>query len=204
MFRIARYLLVAGLVLTSCAGATGSSALPAASTAATSPSVDSSIQPSGGAAQLVGTWTRTQDCETMLAAFEGAGLAESHAVWIIGNWVGDHADVQADLEDLCADARVAEEHSHFFTDDGQFGSYDAAGEQVDDGDYAVVDSDTLSFPSHSTEFRYGGDILVVYAVSGDTATFEVQLPSECGDACKEAHAWAFSAFFGPDPWTRSD
>lgn len=140
----------------------------------------------------------------MLAAFEEAGLAESHAVWIIGNWVGDPADVEADPNDLCAEARPAEEHSHFFTADGQFGSFDAAGEQVDGGDYAVVDTDTLSFPSHSREFRYDGDILVDYAVSGDSATFDVQLPSECDAACLEAHAWALSAFFGPDPWTRTE
>ena len=124
-------------------------------------------------------------------------------MWITGNWVGDPADVEADLENLCADARPAEEHSHFFTPDGQFGSYDAAGEQVDGGDYAVVDSDTLSFRSHSTEFGYDGDILVDYAVSGETAEFEVQLPSDCDDRCLEAHAWAFSAFFGPEPWTRT-
>lgn len=140
----------------------------------------------------------------MLAAFEEAGLAESRAGWITGNWVGDPADVVADPEDLCADARPAEEHSHFFTEDGEFGSYDAGGEQVDGGDYAVVDADTVSFPSHSREFGYDGEILVDYAVSGDSATFEVQLPAECDDNCLEAHAWAFSAFFGPDPWSRTE
>jgi hypothetical protein len=197
------YLLAAGLVLSSCAGATGSSPPPAADSvgAATSESTSAG---SDGAAELVGTWTRTQDCESMLAAFDDAGLAESHAIWIIGNWVGDPADVDADPNDLCADARPAEEHSHFFTADGEFGSYDAQGDQVDGGDFAVVDIDTVSFPSHSTEFGYEGDILVDYAVSGNSAEFEVQLPSECDEACLEAHAWALSAFFGPDPWTRSD
>ena len=139
----------------------------------------------------------------MLAAFEDAGLAETHAIWIIGNWVGDPADVEADPEDLCADARPPEEHSHFFTDDGRFGSYDAEGNQVDSGDYSTVDSDTVSFPSHSAEFGYDGDILVDYAINGDSATFEVQLPAQCDSTCLEAHAWAFSAFFGPDPWVRA-
>jgi hypothetical protein len=204
MLRIIGCLLAAGILLASCAGATGSGTLPAASAAAASPSERSSPAPSAEAPELVGTWTRTQDCETMLAAFEHAGLVESHAVWIIGNWVGDPAEVVADPEDLCADARPAEEHSHFFTADGQFGSYDAEGEQVDSGDYAVVDTNILSFPSHSTEFGYAGDILVDYAVGGDSATFEVQPPSECDNACLEAHAWALSAFFGPDPWTRTE
>ena len=139
----------------------------------------------------------------MLAAFEEAGLIETQSIWIIGNWVGDPEDVEADPNDLCADARPAEEHSHFFTESGQFGSLDAAGDQVDSGDYAVVDGDTLSFASHSTEFGYDGDILVDYAVSGDSATFTVDVPSDCDSRCLEAHAWAISAFFGPTPWTRS-
>ena len=110
----------------------------------------------------------------------------------------------ADPDHLCADARPAEEHSHFFTEDGEFGSLDAEGNQVDSGDYAVAHADTLSFASHAIEFGYDGDILVDYRVSGDSAEFEVQLSSECDDACLEAHAWALSAFFGPEPWTRTD
>jgi hypothetical protein len=140
----------------------------------------------------------------MLAAFEEAGLAESQVEWIIGNWVGDPANVQVDPNNLCANARPAEEHSHFFTADGQFGSSDAVGNQVDEGDYAVVDDDTVSFPSHSTEFGYNGDILVDYAVNGDTAEFDVHVPPECDPACLQAHAWALSAFFGSEPWTRTD
>ena len=140
----------------------------------------------------------------MLAAFEEAGLAESQSDWIVGNWVGDPAEVEVDPVNLCADARPAEEHSHFFTVDGQFGSYDAGGEQVDNGDYAVLDVGTLSFASHSAEFGYDGDILVDYTVNGDSAEFEVLLPLECDDACSLAHAWALSAFFGPEPWTRTD
>jgi hypothetical protein len=198
------FLLALGLVVAGCAGGTGSSAATNAGLTAASPSELGSAESSIAGADLVGTWTRTQECEGMLAAFQEAGLAESQLDWIIGNWVGDPADVEVHTDDICADARPAEEHFHFFTADGQFGSYDARGEQVDDGDYAVVDADTLSFPSHSTEFGYDGDILVTYTVSGDSAEFEVQVPDVCDDACSLAHAWALSAFFGPEPWTRTD
>ena len=136
----------------------------------------------------------------MLAAFVEAGIAESHADWIVGNWTPEGAE--ADPAALCALARPAEVHSHFFTADGVFGSYDANGEQVDDGDYATIDSDTVSFPSHAEEFGYSGEILVHYSVNADTATFEVQVPSGCVDTCLDAHAWAISAFFGSDPWSR--
>jgi hypothetical protein len=192
------YAFIGALVLV--AGCASPAATP--TTGIATPSATASVAPSEVASPLVGEWSRTQDCEGMLAAFVEAGIAHSHAEWIVGNWVGDPADVEADPHDLCANARPAEVHSHFFTADGGFGSRDASGEQVDDGDYEIVDSDTVSFASHSAEFGYSGDILVDYAVSGDTATFEVQLPTDCTDACLEAHAWALSAFFGPDPWTR--
>jgi hypothetical protein len=44
------------------------------------------------------------------------------------------------------------EHSHFFTTDGQFGSYDELGAQVDNGDYEIVKESMLAFPSHGAEF----------------------------------------------------
>jgi hypothetical protein len=205
LHRTTAYLTATALLLAGCTGTVGTSASASDTSDAASASQPTATESyDGGAADLAGTWTRTQDCETMLAAFEEAGLIPSQAIWITGNWVGDPPDVDADLGDLCADARPAEEHSHYFTADGEFGSYDADGEQVDSGDYAVVDADTISFPSHSTEFGYEGDILVDYAVSGDSAEFEVQLPSECDDGCLEAHAWAMSAFFGPEPWTRTE
>jgi len=203
MLRIVASLGV-GLALAGCAGATGSSAAAAASTAAASPSAVTSAEGSIPASALVGTWTRTQSCNQMLEAFEEAGMAEFHAEWIVGNWVGDPAEVEWDPANICANARGAETHSHFFTAEGKFGSLDAQGDIADGGDYAVVDEDTVSFPSHSTEFGYDGDIIVHYIVSGDSADFQVQIPSECDDACLDAHAWALSAFFQANRWTRTE
>ena len=151
---------------------------------------------------IVGTWTRRQDCEGQLNAFEGAGLAKTHIGWVTDNWVRPVAS--PDPEDPCARARPPEEHSHFFTAEGAFGSYDAAGKQVDDGDYVLADADTIGFPSHAKEFGYDGEVLVRFVIRGDTATFEVVIPTRCKAACLDAHAWALSAFYGPEPWTRSD
>jgi Tol biopolymer transport system component len=94
------------------------------------------------------------------------------------------------------------EHSHFFTDDGAFGSHDEHGEQVDHGDYVAVDRDTLAFPSHASEFGYDGDLVVDYGIDGDIATFDVTLPESCADGCAEAYAWTLSAF-ASGPWTRT-
>jgi hypothetical protein len=104
--------------------------------------------------------------------------------------------------DVCQGAQGPLEHSHFFTEDGAFGSLDEHGEEVDGGDYEVVDEDTLAFPSHASEFGYDGDLVVDYQIDGDIVTFDVVLPEACEETCKDAYAWALSAF-ASGPWTRS-
>ena len=80
----------------------------------------------------------------MLAAFEEAGLAESQSEWIVGNWVGDPAEVEVDPDSLCAGARPAEHPSHFFTADGGFGSTTTAANRLIT---ATTRSSTLEFSS---------------------------------------------------------
>jgi hypothetical protein len=184
-------LTLAAVVLVACSPA-----------AVTSPSVAESLESTASPmpAGVVGVWTRTQDCAGQLAAFDDAGLVDSHIGWVIGNWFPE--GWEPNLADPCEGARPAEEHSHFFTAAGEFGSYDANGEQVDDGDYVLVDDNTLGFPSHAAEFGYDGDLLVEFTVNGDTATFAVQMPDDCTAACADAYAWALSAFYEADAWGR--
>lgn len=183
--------ILAVLVLAACSPA-----------AVTSPSVAESLEATASPtpAAVVGVWARTQDCAGQLAAFDEAGLVDSHLGWVIGNWFPEGSEPNA--ADPCAGARPAEEHSHFFTAAGEFGSYDANGEQVDDGDWVLVDGDTLGFPSHAAEFGYDGDLLVDFTVNGDAATFAVQLPDDCTAACADAYAWALSAFYEAEAWGR--
>ena len=63
----------------------------------------------------------------------------------------------------CADAEGPLEHDHFFTAAGAFGSHDQNGDEVDSGDFEIVDDDTVGFPSHAAEFGYDGDLIVEYA-----------------------------------------
>ena len=133
--------------------------------------------------------------------FDAAGLAESHLGWLQGNFFGGGPGPTEG--DVCAGAQGPLEHSHFFTDDGAFGSHDEHGEQVDDGDYEQVDEDTLGFPSHASEFGYDGELTVDYEITDDVVTFDVVLPDECEDTCKDAYAWALSAF-ASGPWTRGE
>jgi hypothetical protein len=135
----------------------------------------------------------------MLAAFEAAGLAESHRGWLQGNFFGGEEGPEGG--DPCAGAAGPLEHDHFFTATFGFGSHDENGEVVDGGDYEIVDADTLAFPSHATEFHYHGDLTVDYAITGDTVGFDVVLPDPCVDECADAYAWALSAF-ASGPWMR--
>jgi hypothetical protein len=142
--------------------------------------------------ELIGSWHRPQSCEEMLAAFQEPGLDDSHRDWLQGNFFGGKPGPAAG--NPCAGAEGPLEHDHFFTADGAFGSHDQNGEEVDSGDYRVLDDDTVSFPSHAAEFGYDGDLVVNYAVSGDVLTFEVHVPHPCDKNCATAYAWALSAF----------
>lgn len=128
----------------------------------------------------------------MLVVFDAAGLAESHLGWLQGNFFAEGTGPTQG--DVCEGARGPLEHSHFFTDTGEFGSYDENGNQVDNGDYELVDGNTLGFPSHASEFGYDGELTVDFAIDGDVAVFDVVLPEDCDDPCKDAYAWALSAF----------
>jgi hypothetical protein len=166
----------------------------AASPAAASPTQSATTE-------LIGSWHRAQTCKEMLAAFEKAGLAESHRDWLQGNFFG--GDPGPTEGDVCKGARGPLEHDHFFTAAGAFGSHDENGEEVDNGDFVVVDEDTVSFPSHAAEFGYDGDLVVDYAISGDVVTFDVALPESCADKCADAYAWTLAAF-ASGPWERGE
>lgn len=78
---------------------------------------------------------------------------------------------------------VSRRHSHFLTSDGQFGSRDWQGQQVDDGTDRVIDNRTLvilkEFPK----------VIFHYRVRGNTLSLDPVLPKRCAAfGC----AWAVS------------
>ena len=103
------------------------------------------------------------------------------------------ADQIDDPAHPCAGA-VPRRHSHFFTDDGLFGSLDWNGEQVDDGTYQVVDEDTFVV---SKEFP---DVTFNFSVRGDTITFDPVIP-DCSPGCFEA-AWSVTVAHPGEEWHR--
>ena len=111
-------------------------------------------------ADLVGEWERETRCDEIVAALQAAGL-ENRIVEVAAGFVpgATGPDAVEDPADPCRDA-VPLRHSHFFTADGQFGSRDQDGNQVDDGTYRIVDEGTFVV---SKEFP---DVTFHYTIDG--------------------------------------
>jgi hypothetical protein len=125
-----------------------------------------------------------------------AGLREALLESIAGDgWIPGVTSV-AQIKDKAHPCRgaVARKHSHFFTADGYFGSRDANGEQVDDGQYQLVGSDTLMI----------GDVRFHYKITdaGGTMSFTPEIP-KCAPSCFEA-GWSVSVAYPGYTWHRID
>jgi len=171
------------------AGACGSAAEPKA------PPPPPADQPAD--AGIVGTWERETTCEEIVSVLTDAGLEE----WVLDAVAGNafipgvtSPDQIADPHEPCVGA-IPRTHAHFFTEDGQFGSLDWTGEQVDDGTY-VTDGDTLVI---SKEFP---DVTFHFSIDGDTIAFDPMIPS-CAPKCFQA-AWSVSVAYPGMTWHRVD
>jgi hypothetical protein len=132
----------------------------------------------------------------MIEALEQAGFGSNAVVNMVGNGFIPGVQSVVDLKDPnqpCKGA-VPRKHSHFFTEDGLFGSRDWNGEQVDDGTYRVVDADTLVI---SKEFP---DVEFRYRIEGDGIVFDPAIPDDCVEFRCE---WAVSMAYPGKKWTRT-
>ena len=186
---------VAAVLFAACASASPSG--PAQSDSAEpllSGAPATAVAASTAPADLVGEWERETRCDEIVAALDEAGLEQwipEVAAGFVPGATGP--DAIADPADPCRDA-VPLRHSHFFTADGQFGSRDQDGNQVDDGTYQIVDEGTFVV---SKEFP---DVTFQYAIDGDSLTLEPAIPV-CSPDCFEA-AWSVSVAFPGHAWRR--
>ena len=97
-----------------------------------------------------------------------------------------------DLEQPCKGA-VPRVHSHFFTEEGEFGSRDWNGQDVDDGRYRI-EGDKLVI---SKEFP---DVTFRYRIEGDTITFDpLNIPAGCTTfRC----GWSVAVAYPGNTWKR--
>jgi hypothetical protein len=156
-------------------------AIPPANTLESIPTTSATEAP---VSPLVGTWQRVNSCASLVQAFKEAGLIDLAPEWLVGGYF-TRLD-QIDNTDLCKGATEVV-HSHFFTANGGFGSYDETGRQVDDGSYRIVDDRTIIFPS--------SNVTVHLSIEGNTVMFEVVVPDPCVGSCRDNTAWALSAFY---------
>ena len=194
--------LVFAAVVAGCAGPTSttSDAPPVPSQTAAEPSLQapSTTAPSASAASdLVGEWVGTHDCDQIVAMLNEAGLQEFTLEQVWGNGLVPGVDTEAEIEDPdhpCVGA-VPREHSHFFTEDGGFGSRDFDGSQVDDGAYEIVEPGVVEINGS----RFG------YVVEGDTLTLEPLPVDVSGCTTKECRfpaAWVLMVALPGSTWMR--
>jgi hypothetical protein len=175
---------------------------PIASTSPTGAQPSSS--PTTVANPLFGTWRRTGSCTAFVGAMDAAGLIDLIGTiddkWMAGGITPVGTDPTAAGYCIGATAVV---HSHFFTPDGRFGSYDENGQQVDDGTYKLRGDDEIVF---------GNKIVVTYRIDAtDHLSYLAVSSADCsaGEAssapagssgvgvgtCRWIHGWAISAFY---------
>jgi hypothetical protein len=156
-------------------------------------STSASPTDSSQTAALVGEWQRTQKCPELVKILTANGmqsavlpvLAEDD--WIPG--VSRTSEIENPAQP-CEDA-VARKHSHFFTADGAFGSRDANGEQVDDGEYRLIGKDTVVV--NGTKFHYK-------IIGDDTVTLDPVVPG-CAPKCFRA-IWSVVVAYPGYTWHR--
>lgn len=191
--------VIAALALTACSSPkTSPAASSSAGQASTAPSAVISATTSSAPSSIVGEWQRMTTCEERVAALAKAGLAKYAADSVADDGFIPGVSSAKDLNDPkhpCGGA-VQQLHSHFFTADGQFGSRDASGQQVDDGTYQLVDSRTISMGE--------GDHKVIFhftVTDGRTLRLMPVLPACTPEGCFEA-SWAVAVSYLGLPWTR--
>jgi len=123
------------------------------------PSPETEATTTARAASIVGRWEVLRTCDGMVKALREAGLGKL-APPVVGDYFPDQNPKQLARKAEVCEGAEPQQHSHFFTDDGQFGSLDQSDEQVDDAPYHVVEEGTVRL---STEF---GEETYRYRIAG--------------------------------------
>ena len=192
---LATFLLLLTLPLAGCSSSDPSSE----GGDAPSPSASGPDQPEAESppAPIVGEWQRDTTCEQRVKAFVDAGLGKYAAESVVGDGlipgVGDVSEL-SDPDRPCIGATPVK-HGHFFTATGEFGSRDEVGNQVDDGQYRLVGSDSIEIGSFEGWVRFR------YEVEGDTLRLYPVLPKCARNGCFDAQ-WAVSVSYNGLPWKR--
>lgn len=188
------FVAVAALIA-GCSSSESTAGSPPSSTSA-SPASSPSSEPT---APLVGrweqdadvhtcqNWVRAMDKERLLAAVEPSPPFVSGETW------------QQVAAEACA-GKKGHAHSHFFDAQGAFGSLNASSDQVDDGEYRIVDAHT--FRIGKSTFRYvvtGTTLVMDPVITKDERREALAKPGEFTDA-----SWMVGVALPGTSWHRVD
>jgi hypothetical protein len=148
---------------------------------------------------LVGMWQKTNTCAELLQALTKAGLAHYAPQMIGGSGLinGPMNQPPPDPTHPCANATPPKKHSHLFSRDGRFASFDEQGMQVDDATYTLKNNHT---------FVMGNGVVVHFQVRGKAIKFYpvINITNPCSKHCHVNDlGWAVSAFYPGAAWHRS-
>jgi hypothetical protein len=144
-------------------------------------------------APIVGEWQRTQKCAELVGLLRTAGMEQ----WVLpmlaeDGWIpGVTKPAQIDDPTQPCQHAVPRKHSHFFTAAGEFGSRDAAGQQVDDGSYELKGSHQVVI----------GDVTFRYRITGNDTIAFTPVPPDCRPGCFDA-PWSVSVAYRGYTWHR--
>jgi hypothetical protein len=207
MRRILALMLASGALVTTTAtiGCSSNSSTPQPSGTSHSPVTAPTSMPVAG---LVGRWERVTRCQELVSDLDKAGLGPLAPY----AWLGQTSSTgltsfasgspKPTKAHPCTGA-LNREHSHFFSQSGQFGSLDWLGGQVDDGPYRIINNDTvyIGSPPTGATFRYRilhGDTLMLSPV-----LTEVMLRQALAQPQKFSPAgWAVSVAYPGYTWKR--
>ena len=176
MLRAGSTLVALGMALAGCAGSP-SSISPVATTSAGSPSAAGSVEASGTSEAIVGMWQGIHECEGIAEALADGGFDEAViAETIVGNGLLPGVGSPDEVTDIAAACEGATplEHSHEFTADGQFFSYDQDGEEVDFGHTSSLTRTRLVIGAPDRP-----DVTFEFVIADDHLTLEPQLQAGC-------------------------
>ena len=164
------FLALAVLLVTACTGGTPAATNEPASPATPRPQrrrrrghPDRRLRPSSASGSA------SHDCGRIVKMLTDAGLEEFLGDAIYGQCAGPRrrpsTTTDRGPDHVCDDA-VQRKHSHFFTADGQFGSKDFDGNQVDDGTYRLDGDDVVVINDQPFHFTIDGDKLTLEPPTG--------------------------------------
>jgi hypothetical protein len=157
-------------------------------------------------APLVGRWQRTTTCQELVSALTKAGLgALAPYAWqgqtsSKGQGSFKPGSPKPTKAHPCSGA-IPRLHSHFFNRQGQFGSLDWLGGQVDDGPYKIINDHTVHIGNPGAKFRFrilnGNKLMLTPALTQAMVRQAVAHPTQFSAA-----GWAVSVAYAGHTWKR--